>query len=53
MFMNTGDYLWAQLLELAIVALPFIGLAIGAAWIIRIARGAGDDAKHWRYRKHR
>jgi hypothetical protein len=35
------------------VALPFVGLAgmlVGLAWMLRIARGTGDEPPPWRYR---
>ena len=45
------DIPWA-IFQLLPVALAITGLLVGGAWIIRIARGTGDESAHWRYRKH-
>jgi len=43
-----ADIPWA-FIQLALLALPVIGLLVGRAWIIRIAQG-GDESANWRYR---
>ena len=47
-----ADIPWA-VIELALLALPVIGLLVVGAWIIRIARGTGDESANWRYRNRK
>jgi hypothetical protein len=44
-----ADIPWA-VIQLALLALPVIGLLVGGAWIIRIAQGTRDESANWRYR---
>ena len=49
-----GEIPWAviQLMLLALPIIGIIGVLVGGAWIIRIARRTDDESAHWRYRKH-
>ena len=49
MFWNVGSFSIPWVL---VYALAIIGLLVGEAWLIRIARRTEDESAHWRYRKN-
>ena len=49
MFLNPGSFSIPWVL---VYALAIIGLLVGEAWLIRIARRTEDESAHWRYRKN-
>ena len=51
MMLNPGGDFPLSILLIAPLIIGIIGLLVGVAWIIRIARRTDDESAHWRYRK--